>query len=282
MYKLEPTTILMPCSSVEGETASSLLDAAAYLAERGMKIHPILRLHCSDVVVARNVCAHEFLRTPPEIAGNRATFIDSDMKFTGLALHRLVCQPVDVVGVTYARKTIDDERLRAAFERGDRRPIGAASEPMFRPLPNTEGKQQSVLKGPDGARMVEVERLPTGFLSLSRECLLQMAEQSTVTYDDAGNAIPQIFRRTEREGRAIGEDYDFCDRWRSLSPENKCYLELGLRIGHVGRNSFYCDLREVFPDFQTALPSPQEVREEHNAAVSDRLARMWANQGGDQ
>ncbi len=250
---MKPFSVVMPCSSVEARTCEALVHSVLPLAAKGLHLNFLTCQDCSEVVAARNASIHRFLSQPPEVAGDRMVFLDSDIAFHWSALYHVAVQTEDVVGAVYARKTIDPDRLKRAISLGLKKPLTAASELMFRSLEEGRGGAQKLTCGPDSSRLVEVERLPTGFLSLSRACLMRMVDASEPYVIDSGEVEHAVFRALVKNGRRVGEDYDFCDRWRELG--GKVWLTLNVRLGHVGKNVFWGDLNEVFPNYEQALMS---------------------------
>ena len=103
--------------------------------------------------------------------------------------------------------------------------------------------EQFPTKEPDGT--VKAARLPTGFLRINRAVFENMDRVlQPLIYDDPnGKSVTQFFRcwvkrddKNPRRGLYFGEDWLFCDEWRSIGGE--VYVDPDIDFLHVGRKAW--------------------------------------------
>jgi hypothetical protein len=234
---------------IHGKTADAIHLAASELDKRGDHVELHYIDHESLIPRARNLLCHLFLKSKCE----RMVFVDADILFHASALIALVDRPEDVVGAVYPRKCINWRNVRRAVDRGEEHPQRFAADFVVNMLaPDGPGEYRATVR--DGC-LVEVEALPTGFLSLSREALMRMAEAhpETIYVDDGerhgGDALYALFDGGIVGERYLSEDYLFCHRWRALG--GQCWLHIGIALGHIGQHTYAGDLHTVFQPIYT-------------------------------
>ncbi len=238
----------MPCYGglIHAKTAKSVALATNALDKAGVHVEWITVEHESLVQRARNLLAHLFLKSRCD----RMVFIDADIVFRPEALVMLLQRKEDVVGGAYPRKALNWPAIRRAVERGEEHPQRFAADFVVNVI-RPDGSAGKEVEAPvrDGC-LLEVEALATGFLSLSREALLKMAEaypESIYESDDrqhAGEAMHALFDCGIVGGRYLSEDYFFCHRWRKLG--GQCWMHLGIPLGHIGQHTYAGDLSAMF------------------------------------
>jgi hypothetical protein len=160
----------------------------------------------AGIVQARNQLAHEFMDSPSE----RLVFVDADVTFEPGDLIKLAHRPVDLVGGAYRYKMADE------------------SYPI-RWLPDPEKKGLWT----DEAGLIEVEAVPTGFMSISKEVFRRHAEAHPERLQEhLGHLSFTYFQMPFVDGVAYGEDYFFCKEWRALG--GKVYLDPEINLTHWG------------------------------------------------
>ena len=161
---------------------------------------------------ARNAIAHRFLASDC----THLLMVDADMEFSPADVLALAAANVDVVGGVCSRKVL-------------------GSGPVLTPLEGGEVRE-------DG--LVEVARIGTGFMLISRSSLERIAaaypdDVYVASTGDAGHAGQDVhaFFQSPLLGRElISEDFFFCDRWRSVG--GRVWAHPGVRPGHVGSYTY--------------------------------------------
>lgn len=200
-----------PCYGglIHARTAGALAYAVAELAIRGDRPSWLTIEGESLVPRARNMIVHRFLASD----ASRLVFVDADIEFLPSDIRTVLDCEEDVVGAAYPKKTpgggLVVERLSAERIQGE---------------------------------LVEVARIGTGFLSLSRRAIERMvtahpeAAYRVCGGPDDGELVYALFDTSIRDGRYLSEDYVFCDRWRALG--GAVWMHRHVRLGHIGSMTY--------------------------------------------
>ena len=194
------------------EFAESMAVTMATLARDSVPFERFVVHGDSLVHRARNAIAHRFLASEC----THMIMVDADMEFALSDVLALAAANVDVIGGVCARKVL-------------------GSGPVLRPLDDGEVRD-------DG--LVEVSRVGTGFLLVSRAALERLAEAYpddayVAQHGDAGHEgeLVHAFFQAPLIGRElVSEDFFFCDRWRSIG--GRVWAHPGVRPGHVGSYTY--------------------------------------------
>lgn len=202
-------------------TSGSMWDSMLAMLQAGVPHTPHIEYATQDsnLPFARNRVLAQFMATDC----TDLIFLDSDMSWDTSAWLRLICHPVDFVGAAYRKKIQDpvsgDLAISYALDFLD---------------PDKDGK----INGSDPETgLLEVKRLPAGFLRISRRAVQRMINECDVpeyehkTPNGQTLTIHRLFSN-DWEGEDIGEDYRFCDRWRSIG--GKVWCDPELRVNHHG------------------------------------------------
>jgi len=140
--------------------------------------------------LARNIFVKIFLDDFPD--ATHLFFIDADLKFPPNAFIGLIRSGLPICAGVYRRR----------------------QEPEDYPVRWTEHPEQGGLWVEDEWLMCD--RVPTGFLCISREVVEEMAKDARqLNIHGQDGPVPELFYTTvDEEGRFIGEDYCFCDDYR--------------------------------------------------------------------
>lgn len=200
----------------------SLMAAHQHLSKIGVPVTLRFAEGCSLVPVARNMLVHEFLADRDQ---THLLFLDSDILFAPGDLVRLVAMATfhDCVSGVYPAKT---------------------PEPRFYAVP-LEGESGEIPQCSETGLLAH-DRVPAGFLCLSRAMLEKMAE----AYPDrsvtprhgphAGQKMAALFdTMIVSQGDTHeywGEDFAFCKLWRDLG--GIAWVDPTIRLQHVGTTSF--------------------------------------------
>lgn len=161
----------------------------------------------AGIVQARNQLASEFM----DSGDDRIVFLDSDITFEPGALVKLAHRPEDLVGGCYRHKQNEE------------------SYPIMW-LPD-EGRGLWT----NSSGLIEVQALPTGFLSIGRKVFDAFrAQWPDRMQAHMGHASYTYFQMPFEDGHHYGEDYYFCKEWRDLG--GKVYLDPEIKLTHWGFN----------------------------------------------
>lgn len=202
------------------ETVHCLMDVDRGLERMGWGSHWKYTVGDSLVFRSRNMALADFYLRKEF---TDLVMLDDDLWWETDAVLRLLSHPVDFVAGAYPKK---QKRLEYVCKR----------------VPGAE---------PDVAGLVEVLRVGTGFLRLTRACVDSMIERyPELAYRDTlvegGKAWALFFNNLwpdeedpDPEGlnELWGEDFSFCKRWRDMG--GKIYVDTLLRFRHFGRPTAY-------------------------------------------
>lgn len=182
----------------------------------GIVPEPVQGLNCCYLDLVRNDLVRQFL----ESKADRLLFVDADVGFPGDAVLKVAntCKPV-VAGV-YPKKTEDAEW-----------PVQFA---------------QSYLKADPETGLVEAFRVATGFLCIHRRVFEALAQKPHVPWfiDDRNIGMHAFFQTSYQDGRFLGEDFFFCDLWRSVG--GKIWIHPDIDFMHVGNYTWKGNYRNWF------------------------------------
>lgn len=162
----------------------------------------------AGIVQGRNQLATEFM----DSGFDRLIFLDSDVTWELGSIVKLAHHPVDFVGGCYRLKR-KEEQYPIAWIRG------------------TAGQEFRGIDLGDNKALLEVEGVPTGFLSLSRkvfETMLEKRPRDLTT--QCGHKCYAFFQMPVMDGHLYGEDFFFCREWQEL--DGKIYLDPELKLTH--------------------------------------------------
>jgi hypothetical protein len=200
-----------PCygGMIHARTAGAIAASLAILTQRGHRVEWLTIEGESLVPRARNMLVRRML------AGNaeRIVMIDGDIAFSPLNLIELLAHDEAVIGAAYPKKD-------------------ATCALVVEPTPGPEARHG----------IVEVHRIGTGFLSISRAALEAMVlahPEAVYTVHggpEHGMVVSALFDTAIRDGRYLSEDWLFCDRWRAMG--GRVWMHAGIRLGHIGTKTY--------------------------------------------
>lgn len=158
----------------------------------------------AGIAGARNLLAQDFM----DSGFDRLVFLDSDVTCEPGAIVKLAHMPVDFVGGAYRHKQ------------------SLESYPI-------DWKQGELWSDENG--LLEVAKIPTGFMALSRkvfETIREAHPDRTYTHFDRKGFC--YFQIPFKDGVFYGEDYFFCHEWVELG--GKIYLDPEINLTHWGFN----------------------------------------------
>ena len=195
--------------------AISLMRLGQQVMEHGIHIQVSSICGCSVVSRARNMIAHEFLKSDCD----HLLFIDSDMNFEPESVLRLLAwsQTKPIVGGAY------ESRKEGKIY-----------------ILSLEGDKDHVQM--DAMGNVKARRIATGFMMIQRQVFEKLAEMHPEWEhkDNTSDAMLHSFFdfKVTRDGY-IGEDFLFCDRAQEAG--FSVWIDPTIKLGHMGIHEFKSD-----------------------------------------
>jgi hypothetical protein len=235
------------------QLAQGLTQLVLLCKANNIKMNVIYNYHCSLIHKGRSDMISNFLHFTN---ATHFMFIDSDLKFEPEAVINMLDIDVDLIGATYPKKIFNFDLIKHVIKENDNLDeysINAITNEyalsFLDDFKNT-GKIQMNEKG-----LIEVQRLPTGFLMMTRKMLLEMVEKypehryklKNVEHEyqkDKLEGYSLFDTYIDEDGDFISEDYAFCDRYREIG--GKVWLYPHALINHIGAYEFKGDLMQKF------------------------------------
>jgi hypothetical protein len=172
----------------------------------------------SLITRARNKLCKIFMENQ---GASHLLFIDADIQFDPMDVIRLINADKDIIGCSYACKTLLWDRVSEAAKRG-------ATDPRELSMAALSGVYNKVQQDTDNnPELEEVYEIGTGMMLIKRGVLQKMMEASPddfIFLDDPTDVhksmedrkYHRFFDTATLEHRYYSEDYMFCKRWREL------------------------------------------------------------------
>ncbi len=176
---------------VETGYSQSLAEAAFCSPLYAVKLTASVMGNGAFIDLARNLFVKMFLEEHTDCT--HLFFIDADLKFPANAFIGLARSGLDICAGVYPRRQSPPDY-----------PIKYAEHPDLGGL------------WVDKDGWIMAERVPTGFLCISRKVIEEMAADAPkLKIHGHEGEVPRLFyTKVDDEGRFIGEDYCFCDDYR--------------------------------------------------------------------
>lgn len=167
--------------------SQSLAEAAFCSPLYMVKMNASVMGNGAFIDLARNIFVKMFLEKFPD--ATHLFFIDADLQFPPNAFIGLVRSGLPICAGVYRRR----------------------QEPEDYPCKFSEHPEKGGLWVEDD--WVMMDRVPTGFLCISRKVLEEMAADARqLKIKDQDGPVPELFyTKIDDEGRFVGEDFCFCD-----------------------------------------------------------------------
>ena len=193
----------------------SLLTSTIELLAEGIALESEILENQSLLPLARNTLLNEaYKRKPDDII-----WIDTDMVWEPDTLRQLLKHDVDVVGSACRKKIPDNVQFN--FQ-------------LF--------KEKSF--EPDEKGLIEVRRLGTGFLRMSRKAYTHLWENDK-KYEVQGVMGSNVFEIGIWQGRELlSEDFIVCEKLTERG--FKVFMDPNLTVGHVGTFNYWADVKDFF------------------------------------
>lgn len=193
----------------------SLLTSTIELLADGIALESEILENQSLLPLARNTLLNEaYKRKPDDII-----WIDTDMVWEPDTLRQLLKHDVDVVGSACRKKIPDNVQFN--FQ-------------LF--------KEKSF--EPDEKGLIEVRRLGTGFLRMSRKAYTHLWENDK-KYEVQGVMGSNVFEIGIWQGRELlSEDFIVCEKL--IQHGFKIFMDPELTVGHIGTFNYWADAKDFF------------------------------------
>jgi hypothetical protein len=182
------------------QTASSLDAALPLLLSAGIKVDTDYLAGCCYLDHTRNLMADRFMRSE----ATDLLFVDADVAFDPASVLRLVASTRPVIAGIYPKKGAAPEF-----------PVAVDADEIWS---DDEGN-------------IECAMVPTGFLRINRAVFSALV-LNVETYAGPEGPLRAYFKTLIRDGQYVGEDVEFCHRWRSIG--GNIHAIANLEFGHVG------------------------------------------------
>ena len=215
--KMRSVMILTPAygGMVTAGFHRSLLTSTIELLAEGIALESEILENQSLLPLARNTLLNEaYKRKPDDII-----WIDTDMVWEPDTLRQLLKHDVDVVGSACRKKIPDNVQFN--FQ-------------LF--------KEKSF--EPDEKGLIEVRRLGTGFLRMSRKAYTHLWENDK-KYEVQGVMGSNVFEIGIWQGRELlSEDFIVCEKL--IERGFKIFMDPNLTVGHIGTFNYWADVKDFF------------------------------------
>jgi hypothetical protein len=199
---------------------TSLAASVSLFQNYGIELHAIILNGHSVIQMARNRVLREFLKTKSEML----VWIDSDISWAPTDLLKLCLHDEHIVGATYRKKLAHTTEFTVQLKRGN--------------------------LDPDERGLLEVDRIGTGFLRVTREAMERLVEDSnhldlklkanpqhTVggsgKYQDSQtDYIHNVFEVGIYNGEFLSEDFIFCEKLKEK--QYQIMMDTKIDLGHEG------------------------------------------------
>jgi hypothetical protein len=193
----------------------SILTSTIELLAEGIALESEILENQSLLPLARNTLLNEaYKRKPDDII-----WIDTDMVWEPDTLRKLLKHDVDIVGSACRKKIPDNVQFN--FQ-------------LF--------KEKSF--EPDEKGLIEVRRLGTGFLRMSRKAYTHLWENDK-KYEVQGVMGSNVFEIGIWQGRELlSEDFIVCEKL--IQHGFKIFMDPELTVGHIGTFNYWADAKDFF------------------------------------
>lgn len=170
---------------VDSAFSQALAEAAFCSPLYQIKMNASVMSNGAFIDLARNTFVKIFLQDFPE--ATHLFFIDADVHFPPQAFVGLVRSGLPICAGVYRRR----------------------QEPETYPVKFAADENGGLIVEDD---WIMAERVPTGFLCITREVLEEMAaDAEQIITDNPWSPMPKLFYTKIEDGKFIGEDFSFCD-----------------------------------------------------------------------
>jgi len=234
----------------------SLMQLREMCRDNDVKLNYFFEKNASLITHARNDMVNNFLFNS---TAEFMIFIDSDVEFDPSYIVKWVKEKKDFASGTYPTKKIYQDQIDKVLELGVNKWEDIEPKSYKYAISFTEDNMNKGIKVENG--MIVADRVATGFMFISRKLLMDMIAKADtfpphfnfVKYDlendyrqEKGKIGYTFFDTMHKEGRAIGEDYAFCERLKFLG--YKILVEPNIKLNHIGSHTYKGHLVRKFKE----------------------------------
>ena len=233
--------IATPCFAglCNAQYTNSLIEFFMLAKKIGLSANVLFSWNSSLITKGRNDLANNFLLNTE---ATHLLFIDSDMEFRGEDIIKMLSHNKDLIGGTYPKKKLNFKTIEKFYFSNFGKNLSEQQ------ILESCGDYALSIKDDepfiDSQGVIEVDRLPTGFMLIKRnvfEKMKSITEQYLLDNDttkDSNSQLGYAFFDTyiNDKKQYISDDYSFCDRWNQLG--GKVYVEPSLILNHIGSMNY--------------------------------------------
>ena len=206
------------CSSVMLTVLSSVVE--------GIAVEVLMLPHQSLLPVARDALLYEAVQRNVD----DLVFIDSDMAWDAPDFIRLLKHDVDIVAVPVRKK------------------IPQKTDFNFQLIPG--------IVSPDANGLMEVSRIGTGIMRISKKAFTKMYEISKKYSVVQPQVYAQVFETGIYNEEMLSEDFVFCEKAKANG--FKIYMDTKISCGHIGSFTYVGDAKDYL-EWLSKEPKPQNA-----------------------
>ena len=196
----------------------------------------------SMLVAARNRCVAQFM---DETKSTHMLFLDADISVHWEDVMMAMIADKDIVALPCLKRAIDWGRSVGMMRKHPEVAAEAIQAVLGTPNFVLDSAAPNPTNQDEELGLLEATHAGTGAMIISRRALekYQKAFPDRWYLEDVGGVTHrtvEYFRYGRRDNHFIGEDYTFCDDWRSIG--GKIYVKLNARSTHAGQVNLKYDL----------------------------------------
>jgi hypothetical protein len=187
-----------------------------------------------QLVLSRNALAS---RVAERDKYSHLLFVDSDMAFQPATVLRMLKHGKPLIGCVYPRRVLDlDKALEGARRTTNAAAIALASQYVGH---KNDWRGVTIVDG-----LCQVDALGMGLCLIAGSVFRDLIATGKLRApDEAAGPGHGFFDNIVRDGKYLGEDLSFCERWRTLCG-GEIWGLISEEIGHVGDFVYRAKLRD--------------------------------------
>lgn len=199
----------------------------------------------SILPLARNKAVNEFLKGD----STHFMFLDSDVGVEAGDIVACVDSGVDFSALPYSRKNLDLELIVSIIRNNPGLGPEALSSVLSGPTLEFNGSENNPIeKSLADIGFIECDRVGTGAMILKRSVFEKMSHIVDEYIDrssdsNSNDLVKNYFGYSKKDGVFVGEDWTFCDNWKSIG--GAIYLKLNAKTTHEGSVKYRHDIEAL-------------------------------------
>lgn len=199
----------------------------------------------SILPLARNRAVNEFLNGD----ATHFMFLDSDVGAEAGDIVACVDSGVDFSALPYSRRNLDPEQILSIIRNNPGLGPEAIRSVLSGPALEFNGSENNPIeKSLADIGFIECDRVGTGAIILKRSVFEKMShivdEYIDRSFDkNSKDLVKNYFGYSRKDGVFLGEDWTFCDNWKSIG--GAIYLKLNAKTTHEGPVAYRHDIEAL-------------------------------------